>query len=285
MSLAARGDRKAGSDGGADRPESMSSLEIDDAVRASVLDGRSLYSVDADLIDELAPDVIVTQDLCAVCAVSSGELASACPVDAGRLSLDPRSLGEVAESVRLLGSRLGVPERGAELADRMLSAIESVAAAVAGLPKRRVFFAEWIEPPFCAGHWLPEMIECAGGVDVLGRAGQPSHPTTWDTVRTLDPEFVIVGPCGFDVDQAAERAAAIEFWCPAVAVDGDAYYSRPAPRIADGVSQLAHLIHPDVMSDPGLPAIALSGVAGRASRCAETHDRDTVLRHPKGEGG
>ena len=238
-------------------PSSMSSLEIDVAVRSSVGDGRSLYTVDAELIDSLAPDVILTQDLCAVCAVSRGELASACPVDAEVVSLDPRTLAEVAETVRLLGSRLGALERGAELASRMLGTIESVAASVHGLPKRRVFFAEWIEPPFCAGHWLPEMIELAGGVDVLGSAGQPSHRTSWDIVRVLEPELVIVGPCGFDVDEAAERAGEIEFWCPAIAVDGDAYYSRPAPRLADGVCQLAHLIHPGAVQDPGLPAILL----------------------------
>ena len=101
------------------------------------------------------------------------------------------------------------------------------------------------------------MIDLAGGVDVLGSAGQPSHPTSWDIVRALEPELVIVGPCGFDVAEAAERAGEIEFWCPAVAVDGHAYYSRPAPRLADGVRQLAHLIHPAVAPDPGLPAIPL----------------------------
>jgi iron complex transport system substrate-binding protein len=243
-------------------PLSMSSLEIDEAVRASVREGRSLYMVDADLIDALAPDVIVTQDLCAVCAVSSSELESACSVDAEVVSLDPRTLIEVAESVRLLGSKLGVAERGEELAARMLATVEEVAASVRGLPTRRVFFAEWLEPPFCAGHWLPEMIELAGGVDVLGRAGQSSHSTTWETVRDLGPELVIVGPCGFDVAQAAERACEIEFWCPAVAVDGDAYYSRPAPRLAEGVRQLAHLFHRDVVPDPGLPAITLGGPAG-----------------------
>jgi iron complex transport system substrate-binding protein len=238
-------------------PSSMSSLEIDETVRASVRDGRSLYTVDADLIDELAPDLIVTQDLCSVCAVSSGELASACPVEVEVLSLDPRTLGEVAESVRMLGSRLGAGPRGEELAREMLAMVEAVAAVMRGLAKRRVFFAEWIEPPFCAGHWLPEMIDLAGGVDVLGRAGQPSHATSWELVRALEPGLVIVGPCGFDADQAAARVAGIEFPCPAVAVDGDAYYSRPAPRLADGVRQLAHLIHPDAAPDPGLPMIAL----------------------------
>ena len=247
-------------------PSGMSSLEIDEAIRASVREGRSLYMVDADLIDALAPDVIVTQDLCAVCAVSIGELASACPVDAEVVSLDPRTLAEVAETVRLLGSRLGVAERGEELAARMRTTVEEVAASVRELPQRRVFFAEWLEPPFCAGHWLPEMIELAGGVDLLGRAGQPSHSTSWEVVRDLGPELVIVGPCGFDVVQAAERAREIEFWCPAVAVDGDAYYSRPGPRLADGVRQLAHLIHPEAVPDPGLPAITLGGVTSAGLR-------------------
>lgn len=234
----------------------MSSLEIDESVRAAVRDGRSLYAVDADLIAELDPDLIVTQDLCAVCAVSSDELAAACPVPADVLSLDPRTLRDVAQSVRTLASRLGVPERGEAIAAGMLDAIAVVAAAVTHLPRRRVFFAEWIDPPFCAGHWLPEMIEAAGGEDVLGRAGLPSRATTWEEVLALGPELVVVGPCGFGVDEAAARAADLELRCPAVAVDGDAYYSRPAPRLAEGVRQLAFLFHPGAMPDPGLPAVA-----------------------------
>jgi iron complex transport system substrate-binding protein len=236
-------------------PSTLSSLEIDEAVRASVRDGRSLYAVDAELIAELAPDLIVTQDLCAVCAVSSGELASACPVGAEVLSLDPRTLAEVADSVRVLGRRLGVPERGDRAAAEMLETVELAAAQVRGLRGRRVFFAEWIEPPFCAGHWLPEMVALAGGHDVIGVAGQPSHPTTWDAVLALEPELVVLGPCGFGAEEAAERAAGLDLPCRAVAVDGDAYYSRPAPRLADGVRQLAHLFHPGAAEDPGLPAI------------------------------
>jgi iron complex transport system substrate-binding protein len=238
-------------------PASMSSHEIDDAVRAAVGEGRSLYMVDAELIAALAPDVIVTQDLCAVCAVASGELASACPIGAEIVSLDPRTLGEVAESVRLLGRRLGVPERGREVAAQMLDEIGQAAASVHGSRRRRVFFAEWIEPPFCAGHWLPEMIELAGGKDVLGRAGRPSRTTSWGEVLALAPELVIIGPCGFGVEEAAARAVELDLPCPAVAVDGDAYYSRPAPRLAAGVRQLAHLLHPDLAPDPGLPAIPL----------------------------
>ena len=246
-------------------PSSLSSLEIDEAVRSALRDGRSLYTVDAELIEALRPDLIVTQDLCAVCAVSSGELASACPVGAEVVSLDPRTFGDVVDSVRLLGEKLGAVERADEIARRMLDAVERAAAAVRELPAARVFFAEWLEPPFCAGHWLPEMIQLAGGRDVLGRAGRPSHATTWDTVFALEPELVVVGPCGFGAEEAAARAAGIEWPCPAVAVDGDAYYSRPAPRLADGVRQLAHLFHPDAAPDPRLPEIPLgAGVGARA---------------------
>ncbi len=242
-------------------PVSLTSLEIDEAVRAAVREGRSLYAVDAALIEALEPDLIVTQDLCPVCAVSSGELASVCPVGADVLSIDPRTLGDVAESVRVLGRRLGAATHGDELAEQMLDEIERAAASVRGLPRRRIFFAEWIEPPFCAGHWLPEMIDLAGGEDVLGRHGRPSQPTTWDEVRSLEPELVIAGPCGFGVEEAAARAAHLDLPCPVVAVDGDAYYSRPAPRLAAGVQQLAHLLHPEAAPDPGLPAIRLGSLA------------------------
>jgi iron complex transport system substrate-binding protein len=239
-------------------PSSLSSLEIDEAVRSSLRDGRSLYTVDAELIDALRPDLIVTQDLCAVCAVSSGELASACPVGAEVVSLDPRTFGDVAETVRLLARKLGVVERGEEIAAQMLDTVEQVVSAVRGLPRPRVFFAEWLDPPFCAGHWLPEMIELAGGMDVLGKPGEPSHPTTWETVFALEPELVVVGPCGFGAEDAAARTEGMDWPCRAVAVDGDGYYSRPAPRLADGVRQLAHLLHPGVVPDPGLPAIPLA---------------------------
>jgi iron complex transport system substrate-binding protein len=242
-------------------PSSLSSLEIDEAVRSSLRDGLSLYTVDAKLIDALRPDLIVTQDLCAVCAVSSGELALACPVGAEVVSLDPRMFGHVVDSVRLLARTVGAIKRGEEIAGRMLDTVEEVASAVRGLPPPRVFFAEWLEPPFCAGHWLPEMIELAGGLDVLGRRGEPSHATTWETVFALQPELVVVGPCGFGAEQAAARAEAIEWPCPAVAVDGDGYSSRPAPRLADGVRQLAHLFHPEAIPDPGLPAIPLGARA------------------------
>jgi iron complex transport system substrate-binding protein len=146
----------------------------------------------------------------------------------------------------------------------MLATAAEIATAVEGLEPRRVFFAEWLDPPFCAGHWLPEMIELAGGTDVLGRAGEPSHSTSWDAALALEPELVVLGPCGFDAEQAAARAAGLELPCPAVVVDGDAYYSRPAPRLADGVRQLAHLFHPEAVRDPGLPALRIVRPRGEA---------------------
>jgi iron complex transport system substrate-binding protein len=245
-------------------PAKLSSLEIDEAVRASLRDGASLYTVDAELIDALAPDLIVTQDLCAVCAVSSGALTDACPAGTTMLSLDPRTLREVAESVRVLARALDSVERGEQIVAEMWHTIDTAAESARGLPRTRVFFAEWLEPPFSAGHWLPEMIELAGGVDVLGTAGQPSRSTTWEAVRAARPELIVVGPCGFGADEAAERAAALDLPCRAIAVDADSYYSRPAPRLADGVAQLAHLLHPEAAPDPGLPAIALRRPAATA---------------------
>jgi iron complex transport system substrate-binding protein len=228
------------------------------------VDGGSLYAVDADLIAELDPDLIVTQDLCSVCAVSSSELADACPVAADVVSLDPRTLQDVAASVRLLAERLDAAAEGERIAARMLDSIEATAELVRGRPLRRVFFAEWLEPPFCAGHWVPEMISSAGGDDILGVAATPSRSVTWAEVVEREPELVVLGPCGFGAGEAAERAAGLEFPCPAVAVDGDSYFSRPAPRLADGVRQLAHLFHPDAAPDPGLPAIWLQTEANRA---------------------
>lgn len=239
----------------------LTSREIDSVVRASLEEGGSLYAVDAALMEELRPDLIVTQDLCAVCAVSSGDLATAFPLDVEVLSLDPRTLGGVAETFRVLARRLGTPDRGRALADEFDAKIGSVADAVHGLVRRRIFFAEWLEPPFCAGHWIPEMIALAGGADVLGRPGEPSHTTDWDAAFEHQPELVILAPCGFGAEEAVRRSEGLSFPCPAIAVDGDGYYSCPGPRLADGVRQLGHILHPGAVEDPGLPAIELEPVA------------------------
>jgi iron complex transport system substrate-binding protein len=245
-------------------PSRLSSAQIDQAVRESVRDGRSLYAIDAELIGELAPDLIVTQDLCAVCAVSGDDVAAACPVEAEVLSLDPRTLGEVSDSVLTLGERLGALDAARRIVDQMWSTIDEASARVRGRPRPRVFFAEWIDPPFCAGHWIPEMIDLAGGSDVLGRPGLPSRRTSWPEALAAGPELIVLGPCGFGAEETAARAAGLDLDCEAVAVDGDSYYSRPAPRLAEGVRQLAHLFHPEAVADPGLPAIRLGGAPPKA---------------------
>src|SRR5213593_1735703 len=234
----------------------LDSRAIDEAVRAAIADGRSLYAVDADAIERLAPDVILTQDLCEVCAVSSGDVAALCPVDARIVSLDPRSLLEVADSIRILGRELGAAERGEAVAAAFEDAIAHVRRAVAGRRRPRVFVNEWLEPPFAAGHWVPEMVAAAGGEEVFGLVGQPSRPTTWDEALARKPELVILAACGYDAERIASEARAVRLPampCAAVAVDANAYFSRPGPRLAAGVVQLAHLLHPQVVPDPGLP--------------------------------
>jgi len=232
----------------------LPSLEIDRAVREAVANGRALYAVDEKLIGALDPDVILTQDLCEVCAVASDDLRSLSRVRAEVISLDARTLAGIEHAVLELARRLGAPERGRAAVEEMEAKLAEVRAAVADRPRRLVFVCEWLEPPYAAGHWVPEMVEAAGGEELLGRAGEPSFPTTWEEALARSPELVVLAPCGFDVERTAREAELLpELRCRAVAVDANAYFSRPTPRVADGARQLAFLIHGDAVPDPGLP--------------------------------
>src|SRR5204863_2874868 len=235
----------------------LTSLEIDGAVREAVGDGRPLYAIDRALLETLQPDLILTQNLCTVCAVSADNVNELCATDAEVVALDAHTLAEIEGRILSLADLLGVSARGCTVVAEMEAKIASVRARVAEAPTRSVFVAEWLEPPYAAGHWIPEMVALAGGRDVLGQAGAPSYPTSWETVREREPELVVVAPCGFDHERAAQEAAGTEFPCRAVAVDSNAYYARPAPRLADGVAQLAFLIHPELVDDPGLPCVDL----------------------------
>jgi iron complex transport system substrate-binding protein len=232
---------------------SIPSAQIDRAVREALADGRPLYAVDAELLERLAPDLIVTQDLCEVCAVPSGEVRRVAHVDAETLSLDPRDLGEIEESIRTIGRHLGAAGPGELLAQAVHARIEGVREAVRGLPRPRVFVAEWLDPPFAAGHWVPEMVELAGGEEVLGRARERSYPTTWETVAEAGPQLLVLAPCGFDLERTVSEAGAVPaMGARVVAVNGDAAYSRPGPRVAEGVAQLANLMHPEAVEPPRL---------------------------------
>jgi iron complex transport system substrate-binding protein len=235
----------------------LSSFEIDQAVRAAVGDGRPLYAIDRELLESLEPDLILTQNLCAVCAVSAASVDELCATDAEVVALDAHTLAEIEARILSLAELLGVPARGRAVVADMHSKIAAVAERLTDAPPRPVFVAEWLDPPYAAGHWIPEMVALAGGREVLGRAGAPSYPTSWKTVREQRPELVVVAPCGFDHARAGREATLPELGCRAVAVDSNAYYARPAPRVADGVAQFAFLIHPELVADPGLPYIEL----------------------------
>jgi iron complex transport system substrate-binding protein len=235
----------------------LSSLEIDQAVREAVGDGRPLYAIDRALLEQVEPDLILTQNLCAVCAVSADTVGELCATDAEVVALDAHTLSEIEERIISLAGLLGVPARGGAVVAKMEAKIAAVRERVAAVPSLPVFVAEWLDPPYAAGHWIPEIVALAGGRDVLGNAGAPSYPTSWETVREQRPELLVVAPCGFDHARAAREATPPPLACRTVAVDSNAYYARPGPRLADGVAQLAFLIHPELVDDPGLPYIEL----------------------------
>ena len=235
----------------------LSSVEIDKAVREAVGEGRPLYAIDRTLLEALQPELILTQNLCAVCAVSADHVSELSATDAEVVALDAHTLAEIEERILSLADLLGLSARGHTVVAEMDAKIAAVRARLDEAPTPPVFVAEWLDPPYAAGHWIPEMVEIAGGRDILGHAGAPSYPTSWETVREAQPELVVVAPCGFDHLRAAREATMPPLACRTVAVDSNAYYARPAPRLADGIAQLAFLIHPDLVDDPGLPYVEL----------------------------
>jgi iron complex transport system substrate-binding protein len=218
----------------------LGSREIDEAVKAAVASDGRLYAIDAELIERLRPDVVLTQDLCRVCAVSGDQLSE---MNARVISLGPHTIAGIADSVRYLAKELGVEERGVALAQGMLARVDAVRSRVAGLPRPRVFVAEWTDPPYASGHWIPEMVQAAGGEEVLGRPGQRSVQTTWGAVRAAAPDVVIVAPCGFDLERSRAEAAKIDGPWKVVPVDADRYFVRPSPSVAEGAELLAGILH------------------------------------------
>ncbi len=224
----------------------LSQAEIDAAVASRMNTGESLYVVDEQLLRDLAPDVILTQDLCHVCAPSGNELTRALttlPKKPELVFLTPRTLAEIDENILTVGRVTGHEAAARAVVERNHERLDRVRAATRGKTPRRVTFLEWADPPFCAGHWVPEMLEIAGGHDPLGRPGADSVRVTWDDIRETRPEIVIVAPCGFGLADAQRMARELPPLPGArvEAVDANAFFARPGPRYAEGVEVLAEL--------------------------------------------
>jgi len=238
--------------------EGLAAAEIDAAVRERTERGESLYELDEDLLEDLAVDLIVTQAVCEVCAVSFDDvraLAERMPTHPSVLSLDPSTLGEVLADLPRLAEAAGVPEAGERLAEEAAERIEEVELAVYDDPHPRVAALEWLDPVFVGGHWVPQMIELAGGKDMLGMPGEKSRTVDWAEVRATAPEIVISMPCGYYAEQAAAetirwRRHLAQLGARVYAVDAAAYFSRPGPRLVDGVELLGHLLHPELVPAP-----------------------------------
>ncbi len=251
-----------------------SSHQLDRQVNEFMARGESLYQIDLEALRGIEPDLIITQDLCRVCAASPGDLADALtklqPVPQV-LSLNPSRLADVWNDIRAVGEAAGRGHEASSLVEELERRVAAVERAVRAAPARpRVLCLEWLDPPFVGGHWVPEMVERAGGIDVLGRASQPGFRVEWDQVLEAQPEVIVAMPCGYDLKRTIEDFKVTPLpagWhrLPAVrasrlyAVDGSAYFSRPGPRLAAGVEILAHALHP-TLAPVSPPAEAIAGL-------------------------
>jgi len=251
----------------------LSTAEIDRAVRERTRQGQAIYELDEQALRGLEPDLIVTQALCPVCAVSYEDvraLARKLPSKPTVISLDPHTFGETLGDVRAVAEATDRREQGVALIGQIAARVDRVKLSVRGRPRPRVAALEWLDPLFIAGHWTPQLIELAGGQDVLGLPGEHSISLPWETVAAEQPEIAIVMPCGYDAPRAhrealeyAEQLAALGAQ-RVVAVDASAYFSRPGPRLIDGLELLAHILHPEPPGEIGAEALTveLSDPAG-----------------------
>ena len=235
-------------------PEGLTPTEIDAFVTSAMHAGEDLYHLDAGALSGLDADLVVTQDLCAVCAVDVSVVDDAlahlgCTAEV--LTIDPHTLDEVIDSVAVLGKATSTEAQADQLVRSLKERLESVVRRVAGRPRPRALILEWTDPPFAPGHWVPEMVSSAGGESVLGTAGEKSFRVSWEQVRDAAPEVVVCAPCGYGLDASAELAeemvasGVLPASTPVWAVDANASFARPGPRLVDGVEALAGILHPD----------------------------------------
>jgi iron complex transport system substrate-binding protein len=240
-------------------PPGLSAGEIDAAVRASVAGEGTIYELDTKLLRELEPDLIVTQELCPVCAVTYDEVVkeaeqiASCPKV---IALDPKTIGETMGDIRTVAAATGARDAALDLVARQRARMDRVRTAVRGAERPTVAAIEWFDPVFTAGHWTPQLIELAGGLDALGFPGEHSEQTTWEAVAAAEPEVVVCMPCGYDAQRSLQEAEQFAAELRAlgarriVAVDAAAYFSRPGPRLVDGLELMAHILHPDIVELP-----------------------------------
>jgi iron complex transport system substrate-binding protein len=255
-------------------PHDATSFEIDGLVRERLKSQKALYSLDMPILEQLRPDLLVTQALCDVCAVAEEEVTAAACSLPGRpkvVNLEPMRLSEVFDCIRLVGDAAGISSRAIEVIAQLQARVDRVVERNAQLKYRpRVVLLEWVDPPFCSGHWSPELVRIAGGMEGIGREGERSRTTAWEEILLCDPEFLIVACCGFNVERTLLDIPLLKQY-PGFAdltcvrqgnvfvIDGNSYFSRPGPRLVDSVELLAHTLHPDLHDLPSglLPALRL----------------------------
>ncbi len=250
-------------------PHDATSHEIDALVRERLRTERALYSLDLPTLEKLRPDLIVTQALCDVCAVAESEVtAAACSLQGQPrvVNLEPSSLTEVFECLQLVGDAAGVTEHASKVVAKLRARVEVVESRSRSIEVRpRVVLLEWIDPPFCSGHWSPELVRMAGGVELLGREGEPSRTTPWEEIVQADPDVMVIACCGFDIERTREDLPTLtsfpgfdQLSCARSGniylVDGNAYFSRPGPRLVDSLELVAHILHPHIYPIPKHPS-------------------------------
>ena len=233
--------------------ERLTSAQIDHHVASNIGRHGSIYNLNEDLLQALQPDLIITQELCDVCAVSYKQVQQAAKVLEGRtklVSLEPTTLGEVFDNILLVGELTDRQDAARETVSELRNRLDRVKERVRGLRRPKVYAMEWLDPPFTAGHWVPEMVEIAGGDEVLGKAAAKSERIAPERVLEASPEIIVLMPCGFSLERTIEeykRTTFLPGWSGEVyAVDGSSYFNRPGPRLVDGVEILAEIFHPNV---------------------------------------
>jgi iron complex transport system substrate-binding protein len=240
----------------------MSPAEIDAYVRAQLAAGKDLYTLHADALAALAPDLILTQDLCRVCALPTDHVEDAldylgCTAEV--VSLDPHSLDDVLTTILTVGEYTGTQQAAERLVASLRERLAAIAERVAGRHRPAVAVVEWVDPPFTAGHWVPDLVTAAGGRPVAARPGLPSIETTWNQIAATQPDVVVVSPCGFHLDGAAAQAELVAHELPGIpvwAIDADGIVVRPGPRLVDGVEALATILHSGPAPDARIRRVA-----------------------------